>query len=185
VHSDKPHYIDSPDSICKIMGIPFEPYSYYSRENYSRGFEFEVSYKYSKAPVNVKGFEYYTDFSYNYYLSSDTTTFDTTKNNEYFMSGYDSISFIPFKLPCKYALVKKGKTVAILALYDFIKSLRNSSDTIANEYYMYATPDKFMYEQTGTDSVVYQFRFTSIEVRKIHNKYMIDNIRSAVLTKHL
>ncbi len=185
IHSNGTHYIDSPDSICKIMGIPFEPYSYYGRGSYSRGFEFEVSYRYSKNPVDVKGFDYYTDFLYNYYLPGDTAVFDTTKNNEYFLSGYDSISFIPFHLPCKFALVKKGKAVAVLELYNFITTLRNNSDTIANEYYMYVPPDKFMYEVRGSDSVVYQFRFTSIEVRKINNKYMIDNMRTAVLTKHL
>jgi len=185
LRSNSSHYIDSPDSICKIMGIPFEPYSYYSRGSYSRGFEFELANSYYKSSVNVKGFDYYTDFSYNYYVPSDTTTLDTTRDNEYFKSGNDSISFIPCHSSCKYALVKKGKRIATFELYGFITMLRNQSDTIANEYYSYVKPDKFMYEQTGTDSTVYQFRFNSIEVRKLHNKYMIDNIRAAILTKHL
>jgi hypothetical protein len=171
-----------PDSICKIMGIPFEPYTYSSHEN-SRGVEFELADRYSKSSINVKGFDYYSDFSYDQY-ERDTDLLDTTKYHQYLMVGNDSVFFVPYRSPCKYALMKNKQCIAIIDLNNFIANLYSQLDSTGNNYYIAVPEDKFMFERTSLDSTVYRFIFSSIDVRKIRNQSVIESMKAAVLTKH-
>jgi len=177
IHNNSWGYSDKTDSILAIMGI--SGYSYHSTQD---GFELESSG--NTASINVRGFDYYSDFSYRHY-NRDTASGDTAEDREYLIIGSDSISFTPYHSPCKFALVKHGKTIAVMELYNYITTLRKQLDSTNNEYDINVAPDKFIYDTKGSDSTMYRFRFNSIQLGKTGNKYYIDEIRAAVLSKHL
>ena len=186
IHGSSIYYSGTPDSLCSMIGIKYEPYSYYYRSNtyYNSNFTLSSDTRYYRASFSVKGFEYYTDFSYRHYISEQDGS-DTASVHGYFMPGTDSIDFIPYHEPCKYALVKQGKTIAVMELYNFISALHSKSDSIMGTYGVNVPQDKFIYDMKGSDSVFYRFRFKSIEVNKIHNKYAIESLEAIILTKHL
>ncbi len=185
------YYSAAPDSLCKIMGIVYEPYNYYySSRNYNTNNHHNTSFSltsnasYYRATLNIKGYDYYTDFSYRQY-NSEQSDFDTSRSNEYFITGKDSIFFIPYKAPCKFALVKQRKTIAVMDLYNYISNLHTSADS-ANGLYSISVPeDKFVYDAKGSDSSVYHFRFKSVEVNTVNSKYTIQYIDAIILSKHL
>ncbi|HTA28016.1 MAG TPA: hypothetical protein VK809_09515, partial [Bacteroidia bacterium] len=190
MHGSSVYYSAAPDSLCQIMGITYQPYNYYySRSNYKNNsvnsnFELTADNRYFKAGIDVKGYDYYNEFSFRYY-QSDQAEVDTTRSYDYFMTGNDSVYFIPYKVPCKYGLVKRGKTIAVMELSNFISSLRSASDSNNGVYSESVPASKFMYDLRGTDSVLYHFRFKSIEVYKLKDKYTIQTIEAILLTRHL
>jgi hypothetical protein len=177
--SSQRDYITATDSILKIMGI-----SSYSYPYHASGFEFSLANRYYKNSIVVKGYDYYSEFNYHDY-SSDGEVSDTAKYHDYFLSGPDTISFVPFHLPCKFGLVKHGKTIAILELDTLITTLHRKYDTNSNSYSINVPQDKFMNEQTGADSIVYRFLFSEIGVVKKNNQYWINELNTVILTKHL
>lgn len=179
IHPEKWSYWNGKDSIFNILGIA-STYGSYNSGN----FTLSSDTRYYRASFSVKGFENFTDFSYRHY-GSEQTELDTAHDNNYFMAGTDSISFIRYHTSCKYALIKQGKTIAVMELYNFISSLRSQSDSINNTYGVNVPEDKFIYDMTGSDSVFYRFRFKSIEVNTIHNRYAIQSMDAAILTRHL
>jgi hypothetical protein len=183
IHSTSWGYSEKADTLLKIMDV--SEYSNYSSSDGS--FELEAETK-SNTSFSIKGFDYYSNFEYYSSYSADTTRFDTIENINNFMVGTNMISFIPYHFPCKYALVKDGKTIGVMNLIDLVKGIRSRNES-TNGYYYSVPADSLTYRVTCTDSVIYQFRFTSIEAKKINSKsvvgsFAISDIKAIVLTKH-
>jgi hypothetical protein len=71
-----------------------------------------------------------------------------------------------------------------MELYNFISAFRTPADSINSIYSVSVHDSKFIYDVKGSDSVLYHFRFKSIEVNKVNNKYIIQAMDAVILTKH-
>ena len=180
IHNSKWGYSYKADSVLAMMGVSSQYYGRYASSG--GGFILQLKDRYNETPIDIKGFDYYFDFTYDNY-QSDTAALDTTKNYRYMIIGTDSVCFIPCKAPCKFALVKNKKNIADIDLNGFITDLHNQLDSIG-DYDIYVPSDKFSYKKTATDSIVYCFCFKSIEVEKVSNNYRIQSLQAAILTKH-
>ena len=182
IHIDSIHntfgYKYKADTLLTIMGI-------YESYNYSSSGNFELTASTTPASILVKGFDYYSQFSYYCPNNSDSSLLDTTKCSGNLVIGGDSLSFIPYHFPCRYALMNHRKFIAIVDISGFVSGLRNQLDSTNSLYTLIVPNDKFIYEVTGSDSTLFHFQFSYIQANKINTKFYLYSINAVVLTKHL
>ncbi|HTB07232.1 MAG TPA: DUF4153 domain-containing protein [Bacteroidia bacterium] len=164
------------DSIMRWMGLHS---GYYGSNNSTR-------YFYAKDngdgnAVNVSGYDYYSHFE-KYYDYRDTNEAPDTSEVTYVYACNHSYSFSS-RGANKYVLKLEDKIVATMDFTPFLLQMGKLRDTTDGDNESIRIPnDKFVWEMQ-VDSVSMKFVFKSIQTEKKGDKYIVQSIDGAVLSK--
>ena len=168
--STQSNYINKSEMVLGLMGV--ENYISYSHEGEK---DFYINSQYDQTTVNVKGFDYYSEF--NAYNNANNVTDDNYKTP--IILDKDTL-FLQLD-GNKLNFVNNLKKSMTLDLADFVKALRKNN---VSSYGNYTIDKKQLLYPFETDSLILQLNFTSISgIINENDRINISNIGAKVLIK--
>ncbi|HXP50001.1 MAG TPA: DUF4153 domain-containing protein [Bacteroidia bacterium] len=175
-------------TIMNFMG--FSGYNNYSSANYSTDYDkyphISFNKKYeggnSNTNVDVRGYDYYSQYSKYLSTTENIITPDSTANNSWFMAGTDSFTVVPFKQPSKFAIMYRGKVVAVLEMNETLKALQKKYSTSPDNTYV-DVPGAELSIVAESSEYSFLFRFSRISAIVKDDNFYVWEMNADLLTK--
>lgn len=164
------NYINKNEIVLGLMGV--ENYVSYSREGEK---DFYINSQYDQTTINVKGFDYYSEF--NAYNNVNNVRDDNYKTPVVF--DKDTL-FLQLDVN-KLNFFNNNKMYNTIDLVDFVKTLRKNN---VSSYGNYTIDNKQLLYPFETDSLFLQLNFTAISgIIDENDSININNIGAKILIK--
>jgi hypothetical protein len=166
------NYINKKEIVLNLIGV--ENYEGYSR-NGEKNFYIQPKESRTEA-IQIKGFDYYSDFNSWYYDNSNDNKNDNS--NRIF---FDNDTLCVKLNGERMIILQNSKIIRDINFMEYVKKIMNNNTL---SYDNYSVPNVQLVLPIETDSLSIQFRFTSISgIEEEGNKTKINGINAHVLIK--